>query len=411
MRRTWGVWLLLAVSPAVVIAASDSCVDCHSSMPGALGAPAASYQDDVHRRHGFSCADCHGGDRTSDNPEVSMSRARGFIGKPARTAVPQLCARCHSDATLMHKYAPQQRVDQYAQYLTSVHGKRIAAGDGAAAVCIDCHGVHGIRSVKDPLAPVHPLRLPRTCAHCHADPQHMAKYKIPTNQFGEYLKSVHWEALEKRGDLSAPGCASCHGNHGATPPGVGSVAAVCGTCHVLMEDLYAKSPHQPAFAKMGIGSCVVCHSNHAVLRTSSRMLSGPDAVCSQCHNAASAGGLAATQMASLNRNLEAALERSDAILRQASSAGMEVSQALLQQNDAREAQVKARVAVHAFEVGAVQKPVSEGLRIAAETYRAGEAALQERQRRRVGLGFSLVTILITLAGLWLAIRRLESPRS
>lgn len=189
------------------------------------------------------------------------------------------------------------------------------------------------------------------------------------------------------------------------------MAAVCGTCHVLMEDLYAKSPHQPAFAKMGIGGCVVCHSNHAVLKTSSRMLSGPDAVCSQCHNAASAGGLAATQMASLNRNLEAALERSDAILRQASSAGMEVSQALLQQNDAREAQVKARVAVHAFEVGAVQKPVSEGLRIAAETYRAGEAALQERQRRRVGLGFSLVTILITLAGLWLAIRRLERPPS
>jgi len=178
-----------------------------------------------------------------------------------------------------------------------------------------------------------------------------------------------------------------------------------------MEDLYAKSPHQPVFTRMGIGGCVVCHSNHAVLKTSSQMLSGPDAVCSQCHDATSAGGLAATRMASLNRNLEAALERSDAILRQASSAGMEVSQALLQQNDAREALVKARVAVHAFEVGAVQKPVSEGLRIAAETYRAGEAALQERQRRRVGLGFSLVTILITLAGLWLAIRRLERPPS
>ena len=72
-----------------------------------------------------------------------MSRA-GIYGQPARTAVPKLCARCHSDAALMHKFGPQERVDQYAQYLTSVHGKRIAAGDTAAAVCTDCHGVHGI---------------------------------------------------------------------------------------------------------------------------------------------------------------------------------------------------------------------------------------------------------------------------
>ncbi len=142
----------------------------------------------------------------------------------------------------MHRYAPQQRVDQYAQYQTSVHGKRIASGDTAAAVCMDCHGVHGILEVKSPLSPVYPLQLPETCARCHADPQHMAKYKIPTNQYSDYRKSVHWEAVEKRGDLSAPTCASCHGNHGAAPPGVNSVAAVCGTCHVMMEELYDKSP-------------------------------------------------------------------------------------------------------------------------------------------------------------------------
>ena len=60
----------------------------------------------------------------------------------------------------------------------------------------------------------------------------MAPYGIPTNQFEEYRSSVHWEALAKRGDLSAPSCASCHGNHGAKPPQVESVSAVCGTCHV-----------------------------------------------------------------------------------------------------------------------------------------------------------------------------------
>ena len=151
----------------------------------------------------------------------------------------------------MHKYKPQQRVDQLAQYQTSIHGKRLAAGDDAVATCVDCHSVHDIREVKDPLSPVHPLRLPETCARCHADAAHMAKYKIETNQFAEYRTSVHWEAVSKRGDLSAPTCASCHGNHGATPPQVSSVADVCGTCHVLFEELYNKSPHQPVFAGHG----------------------------------------------------------------------------------------------------------------------------------------------------------------
>lgn len=409
MRRTLRNLLLLAASTVIAFAAKDTCVDCHSALDGNLKAPATGFLDDIHRRNGFSCADCHGGDRTADDPRAAMSRSRGFAGKPARTEVPKLCARCHSDATLMHKYAPQQRVDQYAQYQTSIHGKRIASGDAAAAVCTDCHGVHGIREVRNGQSPVHPLRLPATCARCHADPKYMAKYKIPTDQFANYQKSVHWEALEKRGDLSAPSCASCHGNHGATPPGIASVAVVCGTCHVMMEDLYSKSPHQPVLAAMNAAGCVVCHSNHAVLRPTTDLLAGPNAVCSQCHEAGSAGGLAASSMGGAIRKLAAALDRSQAILDQAARSGMEVSDAVLRENDARESLVKARVAVHAFRPEAVEQPVAEGLKIAAGTYQAGEQALKERDRRRMGLGVSLLAIAVTVAGLWLAIRRLEKP--
>ena len=114
-------------------------------------------------------------------------------------------------------------------------------------------------------------------------------------------------------------------------------------------------------------------------------------------------------MGGLILKLGAAVERSDAILTQAARSGMEVSEATLRENDARESLVKARVAVHAFDAAAVQKPVNEGLKIAAETYIAGQEALEERQRRRLGLAISLVTIVITLAGLWLAIKRLERP--
>jgi hypothetical protein len=399
-------WVMFAPSWS---ATKNSCQQCHSSLGGDLATPALLFKKDIHSQHGFGCSDCHGGDPEADDPETAMSRARGFRGKIARTAVPKLCARCHSDATFMHKYAPQQRVDQYAQYQTSVHGKRIAAGDQAAATCVDCHGIHNILQVKDTLSPVHPLRLPATCAHCHADKARMAKYNIPTDQFEEYRKSVHWEALEKRGDLSAPSCASCHGNHGATPPGVNSVAAVCGTCHVLMESLYEKSPHQAAFVRMKLAGCVVCHGNHAVFQPSVKMLQGDSSVCAQCHDATSGGGIAATRMAASLNSLTAAIKVSSEILGRATRDGMEVSEPQARLQDAQELLIKARVAVHAFDLAAVQAPVNEGLKITTETYQAGLSALKERDRRRLGLGISLITIVMTIAGLWLAIRRLEKP--
>jgi hypothetical protein len=398
----------LMLIPARALKAGNSCVECHSALDGNLQAPVKAFLTDIHQHRGFYCTDCHGGDSNQDDQDKAMNRSVGFLGKVPRTAVPKLCARCHSDANLIHKFSPQQRVDQYAQYQTSVHGKRIAAGDAAAANCVDCHSVHDIREVKDPRSHVHPLRLPETCARCHADPAHMAKYKIPTNQFEEYRKSVHWDALAKRGDLSAPSCASCHGNHGATPPQVSSVAAVCGTCHALFEDLYRKSPHQVAFASRGLGGCVVCHSNHAVLKPSDEMLAGSKAVCSQCHEPDSVGGKAATEMAQLISSLEKDLDRSDEILGRARRLGMEVSEPLMREREAREALVKARVAVHNFQVNSVSKPVSEGVAISLETYRAGEGALKESKFRRFGLAISLLAIAVTIAGLWMTIRSIES---
>jgi predicted CXXCH cytochrome family protein len=237
---------------------------------------------------------------------------------------------------------------------------------------------------------------------------HMARYKIATDQFEQYRASVHWEALAKRGDLSAPSCASCHGNHGAAPPQVASVANVCGSCHALFEELYNRSPHQPVFSAMGTGGCTVCHGNHGIRQPSVAMLAGSNAICAQCHDAASKGGATAVQMAALLTRLDAALTQSDEILNRARREGMEVSEAQMRQLEGRQAVVKARLAVHAFQSAAVEKPAHEGLAIAAETLRAGQAALKERDSRRIGLAISLISILITMGGLWLAIRTLEA---
>ncbi len=400
--------LLFSLLFLLPVFAKDTCVDCHGVLADQLQRPAVAFASDIHKHAGFSCADCHGGDRNADDPEAAMSKARGFLGKIPRTAVPRLCARCHSDANLMHRFKPQGRTDQLAQYLTSVHGKRLATGDTNVANCVDCHSVHDIRAVKDALAPVHPERLPQTCARCHADQARMSKYKLPSNQFDEYRTSVHWEALAKRRDLSAPSCASCHGNHGATPPAVSSVAAVCGTCHALLQDLYDKSPHKPAFASMGQAGCVTCHSNHAVLHPTSKLLAGEGSLCGNCHDAGSKGGATAAEMYRQITGLDTSIARSEEILGRARRAGMEVSGALLRVQEAKEQLVKARVAVHNFRVDAVAGPVKEGMTIAAQTYRAGEEALVENEYRRLGLTVALVAILATIAGLWVAIRSIEN---
>jgi len=409
MRPLTIACLLAWLVPAAGWAAKDSCVDCHSGLDGRLQRPATLIKNDVHVANGLSCADCHGGDRSSDDMSVAMSRASGFVGKVPRTAIPKLCAHCHSDPNLMRRYRPQQRVDQYELYQTSVHGKRLASGDAEVATCIDCHSVHDIRAVKDALSPVHPLRLPDTCGRCHADSVKMAKYRIPTTQLADYRMSVHWNALKERGDLSAPNCASCHGNHGAKPPQVSSVAAVCGSCHVLFDQLYEKSVHKKVFSgDSGGGGCIVCHGNHAIHLPSTAMLTGKDAVCSQCHDADSTGGKAAVQIAQWLNGLDSALQRSETVLTSADEYGMEVSEAQVRLIDGRESLVKARLAMHVFNLDDLRKTVDAGMAIASETRQTGEAALKEKDFRRFGLAISVVLILLVITAIWLLIRRIEA---
>ncbi len=179
----------------------------------------------------------------------------------------------------------------------------------------------------------------------------MAPYKIPTNQFQEYKTSVHWEALTKRGDLSAPSCASCHGNHGAKPPQVESVSAVCGSCHVLFEQLYEKSVHNAIFSGAGGGGgCMVCHSNHARPLSLHRHARRPESRSAPAATmpALAPGRTPPLQMAGWLDGLDTALKHSETVLASAEKSGMEVSEAQVRLIDGRENLVKARLALHSM---------------------------------------------------------------
>jgi hypothetical protein len=166
--RLLGLLILTALLPAAHAAAQaqgavDGCVSCHLALPEQhLSSPVSAFRADIHNTSGFHCVDCHGGDRTTRDKAQAKDPKKGYRGKPAGMQIVATCARCHSDAEFMRKFAPKQRVDQATEYATSNHGIRLAAGDPKVATCVSCHHAHGIRQVSDARSPVFPTNV-ATC--------------------------------------------------------------------------------------------------------------------------------------------------------------------------------------------------------------------------------------------------------
>lgn len=413
-RRSLSMLLFLALGALPLTAtdvqpAEDQCIECHASFTDHLGDSARQYRDDIHAKSRLSCAACHGGDPTQEDGDRSMDPKKGFRGVPKRAEIPQLCARCHSDGAFMRGYNPSLRTDQLTLYWTSVHGKRLRAGDTRVAVCSDCHTAHSIRPASSPISSVYPLKIPETCGRCHADPQYMKPYGIPTAQLADYRASVHYQTLTG-GDLSSPTCATCHGNHGAFPPGVSSVERVCGTCHTFQEQLFDQSPHKAAFEAKKIGTCLTCHSNHRVERTHDTLLAmTQDSVCLKCHASDDRAGKAGQRIYTDLAGLDASLRSAGQVIDRAESAGMEVSDARLTLLSGNEKLIKGRVDVHTMSPERVEQDTAEGQKIAFQANQAGHQALAEYAFRRKGLALSLIAIALVVGTLSLLIRSLERP--
>jgi hypothetical protein len=191
------------------------------------------------------------------------------------------------------------------------------------------------------------------------------------------------------------------------------VQNVCSKCHVFQDQMYEKSSHRVAFQSAGLPGCVVCHGNHGISHpTDAKLGTGPQAVCMQCHKPGDACDRARAEMLTDLTRLDDAIKNADNVLGVAESSGMEVSQARLDEDQARDALTKARVTIHAFRKELVDQDIQEGLKITAKNLQAGKDALAERDYRRRGLGWALVFILLSVIGLFLYIRQIEqnAPR-
>ena len=386
----------------------NSCVECHSGLEGAMSEPVRLAKGDVHDARGLSCVECHRGDATRDDMAGAMDPRKGFIGKPRAADIPAFCGRCHSNPGFMKTFNPGLRVDQESEYSTSVHGKLLKGGDAKVATCISCHGNHGVRSISDPLSKVYAMNVAETCSSCHANPEYMKSYNIPHNQYENYKLSVHAKPLYEKQDLSAPTCNDCHGNHGASPPGLTSVANVCGQCHVRQATLFQNNSHNTVFSLMQAGECVLCHSNHGIVPPSDEMLGvGEKSACIQCHGQGDTGYAAAQKMRDKIDQMSASINRATEILNRAERAGMEVSKPRFELADAKDALTQSRVLVHTFSTDEIDKVINAGLEVSDRSYKAGGAALAELGFRRKGLAGSLFFILVLAALIYLKVRELE----
>ncbi len=415
---------------------SNTCADCHASVSIRQERITDEWKASVHGQNGIGCADCHGGDPTSDRMGIAMDRQAGFIGRPDRIETIKVCGSCHSDPNIMKPFGLP--TDEFAKYWTSVHGQQLLkAQDTQVAICIDCHGSHDVKKTSDPTAKVYSFNVPDLCATCHSDQAKMAPYGIPTDQYDIYKESVHGKALLTDKDVRAPSCASCHGSHDAKPPTDTTVVNVCGSCHTATEDLYKQSRH----AELGAAAprCWTCHGTHDVSQPSSALFfhpTPPDYQCSTCHNLESKTLRIETgrfkdaadrrcdtchhpdsdiyaQAQAIHDSLttaQSAYDDAQARIDQAAGLGMIVSDADVTLADAKTSLIKAQAAVHTTKLTLVDASAKDAEDKAAKAAAIAQAKLDDGIFRRQAMVVVVIIVLLNAVALFIVKKWIERRR-
>ena len=133
-----------------------------------------------------TCIDCHGVHNIS-NPTTSTFRLNS----------PLLCAKCHTDSSIMNKYGISTQV--LNTYVADFHGTTVTLFEKTSPdqvtnkpVCFDCHGVHNIKRVDDPVYGLAMKQnLLKTCQRCHPG----ATTNFPDAWMNHYIPSPTHDAL------------------------------------------------------------------------------------------------------------------------------------------------------------------------------------------------------------------------
>lgn len=176
---------------------------------------------------------------------------------------------------------------------------------------IKCHDCHGGNPAADSLPAAHAGRFVgwptkaqtvQLCASCHADPNKMRPFGLPSGEMAEFATSRHGRLLLQGRDNNAPSCIDCHDAHLIRRPDDArsdvyptNIPATCGHCHsnkALMApynlptdqlERFEKSAHGKALLErkdFAAPTCLGCHGSHSALPPSVTEVS---TVCGRCH--------------------------------------------------------------------------------------------------------------------------------
>ncbi len=231
-----------------------------------------------------ACQGCHDagqklvGNAHGDVACISCHLKHQDYPHPANVPKPQ-CAACHTQMA--------------SDYQSGVHGQAVAKGNHGAPDCGTCHGA--AHEVKLPDAAAFRGAVPDTCGMCHSEIA------------DQYKTSVHGKSLAQ-GNMSAPVCSDCHGEHNIlakgnsqSPVNARNIRNTCGQCHGnvslsrrlgLPQDrltTFDASYHGLASASgsQTVANCASCHGVHNILPSSDpkSMVSAKNLphTCGQCH--------------------------------------------------------------------------------------------------------------------------------
>jgi len=159
----------------------DVCSRCHSDI-------ANQYRKSVHgaalrvqqNPDVPTCIDCHGVHDITDPRTVQF-----------RNAIPQLCARCHTNEQMMDRYRISTNV--LSTYVADFHGTTVTLFTQESPdqptnkpVCTDCHGVHAIARPDNPNTGIGlKANLLERCRRCHPG----ATGNFPDSWMSHYIPS------------------------------------------------------------------------------------------------------------------------------------------------------------------------------------------------------------------------------
>ncbi len=243
-----------------------------------------------------ACWDCHGAH--------GVLRSSERLSSVHRMNLATTCMNCHTDVDLIkqHEILKDEPIKLYRG---SVHGRVTEEGSYLAATCSDCHNAmspdgtrtaHRILSPADPDSTINHFNIPQTCAACHRGATE------------DYWEGIHGQ-LARRGEVDAPVCTHCHGEHGILPASdlrspvsaARLAQATCAPCHesASLNERYGVPAgslksyvdsyhgHKRQAGNVNIANCASCHGSHRILpSTNPRSPIHPDNLqytCGECH--------------------------------------------------------------------------------------------------------------------------------